>query len=250
MKKDCEIVNDLLPLYIDDVCSKSSSSFVERHLKKCKDCEKKFQKLSGNIVNEVQDENVKEKNYKELFNRIKFNYILKTILITLLIMFPILVWITNGNIFAVNIDSLHINNKANQLFTALKESDHDKINNLFTEDGFKYIFKTERTNYTKNDFYNNLTILKEKGVEFTKIKFGGLKYDPQTSIFDGVSSANYKIYYKYDNKENYINFWIVLDNDDKGKILFWAYAHNDEDSSSIARQITNTFNPIIYYNYE
>jgi predicted anti-sigma-YlaC factor YlaD len=42
MKKDCEIVNDLLPLYIDDVCSKSSRGLVEEHLKNCKNCKKSF----------------------------------------------------------------------------------------------------------------------------------------------------------------------------------------------------------------
>ena len=38
MNKECEIVRDLLPLYVDDVCSESSRDIVETHLKECADC--------------------------------------------------------------------------------------------------------------------------------------------------------------------------------------------------------------------
>lgn len=38
MKKECEIIRDLLPLYVDDACSASSREIIDDHLKECPDC--------------------------------------------------------------------------------------------------------------------------------------------------------------------------------------------------------------------
>ncbi len=37
---DCNIVRDLLPLYVDDCCSEESRKTVEEHLDKCPECKK------------------------------------------------------------------------------------------------------------------------------------------------------------------------------------------------------------------
>ncbi len=38
MKTDCEIIRDLLPLYVDDICSEKSRQMVDEHLKECAEC--------------------------------------------------------------------------------------------------------------------------------------------------------------------------------------------------------------------
>ena len=35
MNKQCEIVQDLLPLYVDGACSESSAEMVREHLESC-----------------------------------------------------------------------------------------------------------------------------------------------------------------------------------------------------------------------
>ncbi len=42
MKLSCEIVEDLLPLYLDEVCSDKSREAVEEHLKSCETCRKQI----------------------------------------------------------------------------------------------------------------------------------------------------------------------------------------------------------------
>lgn len=37
-RKECQIVQDLLPLYLDGVCSPASAALVEEHLSACEDC--------------------------------------------------------------------------------------------------------------------------------------------------------------------------------------------------------------------
>lgn len=38
MKASCEIIRDLLPLYVDEICSADSKALVEEHLSECQDC--------------------------------------------------------------------------------------------------------------------------------------------------------------------------------------------------------------------
>ena len=38
MKTDCEIIRDLLPLYVDDICSEKSRDLVDEHLRECAEC--------------------------------------------------------------------------------------------------------------------------------------------------------------------------------------------------------------------
>ena len=38
MKTDCEIIQDLLPLYVDDICSEKSRELVDEHLRECTEC--------------------------------------------------------------------------------------------------------------------------------------------------------------------------------------------------------------------
>lgn len=45
----CEIINDLLPLYVDNVCSKETAFAVSEHLKNCEKCSKTFNEMSGNF---------------------------------------------------------------------------------------------------------------------------------------------------------------------------------------------------------
>ena len=40
MKIDCKIVEDLLPLYLDNVCSEQTKAAVEDHLRQCPECQK------------------------------------------------------------------------------------------------------------------------------------------------------------------------------------------------------------------
>lgn len=45
MNSQCEVIRDLLPLYVDDACSDASSQMVRRHLSECAECAETFQKM-------------------------------------------------------------------------------------------------------------------------------------------------------------------------------------------------------------
>ena len=59
MKMECEIIRDLLPLYVDDACSDASRTIVESHLEECPDCSSVLKKLRET---ELEDDLHREKH--------------------------------------------------------------------------------------------------------------------------------------------------------------------------------------------
>ena len=68
-KISCDIIKDLLPLYIDGVCSSDSIDAIEEHLKDCPICEAEFMNLQNNTdikpeIDKDIDKAVKNANRK------------------------------------------------------------------------------------------------------------------------------------------------------------------------------------------
>lgn len=47
---NCNIIKDLIPLYIDDCCSEETASEVKKHINECDDCKKVFKNMTNDIV--------------------------------------------------------------------------------------------------------------------------------------------------------------------------------------------------------
>lgn len=47
MKDECEIICDLLPLYVDDVCAKKTCAAVEEHIAACGPCREKYEHMKN-----------------------------------------------------------------------------------------------------------------------------------------------------------------------------------------------------------
>ena len=45
MKVTCKVIQDLLPLYVDGVCSPDTAALVEEHLKDCEACQEAYHAL-------------------------------------------------------------------------------------------------------------------------------------------------------------------------------------------------------------
>ena len=61
MKRECNIVRDLLPLYIENMASPESAQFVEAHLSKCPECNEFYFSMTDRGEEEIDDEEVKKK---------------------------------------------------------------------------------------------------------------------------------------------------------------------------------------------
>ena len=61
MKHNCDIISDLLPLYMDNACSSASAQAVEEHLAECSVCSKMLEDMRKS-ESEINTEIIKERN--------------------------------------------------------------------------------------------------------------------------------------------------------------------------------------------
>lgn len=84
----CNIVSDLLPLYVDDLTSEGTNSFIKKHLEECPDCQKDYLALEAELsqsVNKKDDTKIQEVDYLKKINVYqKTNFILGAIISFLL----------------------------------------------------------------------------------------------------------------------------------------------------------------------
>ena len=89
---NCNIIKDLLPLYIEDICSEDSKKLVEEHLKECSSCKETYELLHHTAlvidVAEKKEINAIKKIKSHTSNRLRANYfwLLATIAIVILLL--------------------------------------------------------------------------------------------------------------------------------------------------------------------
>lgn len=83
-KIQCNIVKDLLPLYMDELTSEETNLWIRTHLEECSDCQKDYQMLKASLTTSDSVKNEKkllEINYLKKINTYqKINFILGAII--------------------------------------------------------------------------------------------------------------------------------------------------------------------------
>ena len=89
MSKECSIVKDLLPLYIEDMVSEETALFIEEHLQTCSKCKELLNKMKGTneeVVNndksKITDDGTVIKNVKSKLKKKKLFTVALTIFLT------------------------------------------------------------------------------------------------------------------------------------------------------------------------
>lgn len=68
MKINCDVINDLLPLYAENMISESSKELVEEHISTCPSCQLKLRQIQEPDLKIIH--NLDEvRNFKKLFRR-------------------------------------------------------------------------------------------------------------------------------------------------------------------------------------
>ena len=83
MKKDCDVIRDLMPLYSDNICSESSRKLVEEHCAECGECSKMLKAMSAELPKDVGSSGAKNP-----LKKIRRHY-LKLALLTAVLAVPI-----------------------------------------------------------------------------------------------------------------------------------------------------------------
>lgn len=120
-KKDCKIVQDLLPNYIDKLTSEETNTYIEEHVKTCKDCKKVLDNMQKDI--QLQEKKLEKKKVEYIK---KYNRRLKALKISLLSIICILIVLfvvfpgRNMVIIASLKDKVEVfNQKSNNMYTKI-----------------------------------------------------------------------------------------------------------------------------------
>jgi hypothetical protein len=73
MRIDCEVMSDLLPLYVEDLTSEESNEIVREHLSYCGECREKYEKLkAGENIIEDDGSLLKKIAKKYRYNKVRY----------------------------------------------------------------------------------------------------------------------------------------------------------------------------------
>lgn len=135
--KDCDIIQDLLPLYIDSCCHPGSRELVEAHLKTCPACQKVFSEMTGDLpapeppqpepetpsAPEVMEEK-KGKSFRKGMRKIRRRWIASLIAVVVLVPL-VLMGINQARGFGLCYTNLHEFYLANAFLGKMKAGDYE-----------------------------------------------------------------------------------------------------------------------------
>ncbi len=182
MKTDCNVIKDLLPIYIDNCCSIESKQLVDEHLEECKKCKDSYEYMKVPIIDEIKDESLKPEKHEEIIikrgvKKIRRLWIMSLAAVILLVA-PVLM-IKNeirgeGRCFT-NFNDIH---KTKQFLNAIKNENYEKAFEFFD---MEYAYTNAAQNYpveinqyqkiAKEYFINDMQLLVTNGYKITGSKF-------------------------------------------------------------------------------
>ena len=85
----CSVIQDLLPLYVDEVVSDDTKSLVNEHLLSCDNCKNELEQMKGTLYVPIENKTTLFSQFKKRWNRKKWLLIFSSILTTTLLGFAI-----------------------------------------------------------------------------------------------------------------------------------------------------------------
>lgn len=209
MKRECDIVTDLLPDYIENLLSDASKGYVEEHLRGCNNCKQKLkimkEDIEKNNINHEREEKIELNHLKKYRNRM---WILKAIIYVF-----ILIILTGFIFFVAKLFKTNkiINNAKNQKETLINLDNYSIYTTSYHID-----YKTQKQYISYNEyFYKNgkyYEKLKMQGINFTtsgsntSLSYGDISNNSKIGIFDETKTIKkYNIDYEKASSEKYIN---------------------------------------------
>lgn len=87
MRNECNIIRDILPLYVENMVSDDTAAFIEDHLKKCAACRAELEQMKAPDDFHMDTDIVPLKNLKQKMAAKKILTIFSSVVLTLIIVF-------------------------------------------------------------------------------------------------------------------------------------------------------------------
>lgn len=174
-EKECEIVQDLLLNYVDDVLNPESKKLVEKHLKECVDCQAKIK----HIIEDNKNRENKEQIELDYLKKVRIKTRIKSIMLAIGIIALIFFIIFLNNFIKIN----SIMNRSEKLLQS---------NNFYKET--TQILGNNETSVTKEYYkdgkYKSIwMIYSDNGVETKMIEYANSNSDERIYIYETEKKA-------------------------------------------------------------
>ena len=174
-KTECEIVQDLLLGYSDEVLNAESKKLVEKHLLECKECQSKLNEIQKDIENHENN----QKKQIDYLKKIRRRNTIKTILISIGIVFLIFFAFYLRKFIIVN----DFMNKAKE--TAKSNNIYREVSKMVTDDSVAIT----REWYKDGKYKLHTDIYSEKGVENFMTVYATVNTDERIIIFEDAKEV-------------------------------------------------------------
>lgn len=233
--KNCDIVKDLLPNYIENLTSTDTNSFIENHLKECKECKDLFNTMNQEITDNIKiDKEILESKDVKFLKNINKKMLKKALVLGIIIGIALLIIIY---ICIVVYRFIIIENLSN------KYSSFQQSNNIYLEVNDNYL--AEDFSFTENlktQYWYKDNII--------KVQQSSTKYDVYTSYIRYIDLEKNIIYiFNYaDNTVKILDKQNTTDNNEIFLTLNSKYKNNLSDKLELSLSIyTPVYNKDNYY---
>lgn len=197
MKLNCSIVDDLLPLYLENDCSEDSKVALEEHLKQCPACSEKLERMkTANPFPEktIRSDEIQIINYAKKVKRHRIRTGIVVILVSILMVcFLSLGFLTIKDMHTQGNPTVYsVEDGVYNLTSAALEATAADVGNyvLFTNN------TQIRVSIQAKDSIDGELLLWNADNNSTPILYGAIDSRTNTCVFTGLSSANrYRLTY-------------------------------------------------------
>ena len=137
MKVSCKVIEDLLPMYYDKVCSQESTALVEEHIKTCAQCSRMLSDLCGDIeLPEKRVEDIKPlEKIRKSYKKMRLGWLIAILCVLVLIPLAFLVGNQRGELGRYRYEVEYSEKEAvvygDEFMTCLVEGDYAKAYSYF-----------------------------------------------------------------------------------------------------------------------
>lgn len=214
----CKIIEDLLPLYADGICSEDSRDVIGQHIAICPECREKLDAMTAKL-----EQNVKETDIKNPFKKVRFHYMklaAATLLICALIIAPACgIWYLKTN---------EIYNLGYSWATMTTNVKLTKIGNLFKKGKYREALELFEPYYEKGDYTKEeIDAFKDKYAKTFEFYFDSNQIKNLSCYTDEGEAKRAYITIstrRYNTSEDELTtFTIMFTKTDDGELMFHDY---------------------------
>ncbi|NKE05782.1 zf-HC2 domain-containing protein [Mesobacillus selenatarsenatis] len=177
MKISCNLIRDILPLYVEDMASQDTRDLVEEHIASCEDCKKRLEEMRTFEEPPVDTDIAPLRNIQNTLRKKKLQTIILSVMATLVFAVVTIAYLTTPAYISYNENAVSIIEKddGTVLLNFSEEVSGYNVNRYPAADnsGYVYDITTWETIWQQKIYKNNLdnTVLNPNGETVASIYY-------------------------------------------------------------------------------